>query len=129
MGEDDMGVVRAMVIVISMVLLTNQASAKYIHGPGAGTSCGKWLEERQKRGVGDVQLQGWVLGYLSGANVNQQGTDFLVAVDAAAISAWLDNYCRQHPLEMLWEASDSLILDLAKRAASAGTKTKNIWGE
>jgi hypothetical protein len=50
--------------------------------------------------------------------------DFLAATDAQAIFAWLDNYCRQHPLEKVIEASDSLIPELTMRAGGAGTKRK-----
>jgi hypothetical protein len=114
---------RAMLIVISMVLMTNQASAKYYHGAG-GVSCGRWLELRPEKNAETVQLRSWVQGYVSGANGYLQSTDFLADLDAPAIFAWLDNYCRQHPLEKLIEASDALIYELTMRAAVAGTKTK-----
>jgi hypothetical protein len=125
MRGDDMGALRAILIVISMVLMANQVSASPRHYMGAGTvSCGTWLEVRKSRGWAEVENQSWVLGYVSDANFYQQSTDFLAAPDAQAIFAWLDNYCRQHPLEKLLEASQSLIYELTMRAAGAGTKTK-----
>jgi hypothetical protein len=45
-----------------------------------------------------------VLGYVTAANVFT-ATD-VVLVDVDAIFAWLDNYCREHPLELLIKASD-----------------------
>jgi hypothetical protein len=124
-GEEDMGAVRAMLIVMSMALMTSQALAKYVLGPG-GISCGAWLETRRSQGATEVfQVQGWVLGYVSGANAGRNDdTDFLVEPDAEALFAWLDNYCRQHPLDKLTTASNALIHDLTMRAAVAKTKTK-----
>jgi hypothetical protein len=115
-------------IVMSMVLVTNQVSAGYhALGVGVAVSCGAWQEARRARNVQAMGQESWVLGYVSATNAFAVATtqnDFLAAVDAAAIWAWLDNYCRQHPLEKLAEATDALIVDLMRKAASAGTKTK-----
>jgi hypothetical protein len=70
---------RLILIVISMVLMTtNQASAggKYYIGSGA-KSCGAWIEARRTRGAQVALCETWVLGYLSGANLGQDGKDFL----------------------------------------------------
>jgi hypothetical protein len=117
-----MGAARAILIVISMVLMTNQVSANYIMGQG-GVSCGAWLEARRTRSANSWTLQAWVLGYVSGVN-SVGGDDFLEAPDAEAIFAWLDNYCRQHPLEKLQKASNMLISELTMRATAAETKRK-----
>jgi hypothetical protein len=118
--------VRAVLIVMSMVLMTNQALGAYRYLMGAGTSsCGAWLEARKSRGWKDIEMKTWVMGYVSGANVwSGLDYDFLAAPDAPALYAWLDGYCPQHPLETLNLATDALIHDLAKRAAVAGTKPK-----
>jgi hypothetical protein len=117
-----MGAMRAMLIVISMVLMTNQVSANYVLGQG-GASCGTWLEARRTRGSDTWVFRAWILGFVSGVNAASQ-LDFLVEPDANAIFAWFDNYCRQHPLDKLSKASNALIEDLVMRAAAAGTKTK-----
>lgn len=119
-----MGAVRTTLIAISVVLMTNEVSAKYALGPG-GVSCEAWLEARRSRGAEALQLQSWVLGYVSGVNAGQSDdADFLVKLDALAIFAWLDSYCPQHPLDKLISASNMQIDDLQKRAAAAGAKTK-----
>jgi hypothetical protein len=116
--------VRAVLIVISVVLMTNQVSASPRYLIGAGTaSCGAWLEARW--GAHAVGKESWVLGYVSGANVwSGHDYDFLAAHDAPALFAWLDGYCLQHPLETLADATNDLIRDLAKRAAVAWPKPK-----
>jgi hypothetical protein len=122
-NRGDMGAARAILIVISMVLMVNQASARNGFGAG-GHSCGTWLETRQNQDAARVGRESWVLGYVSGANSSKDGDDFLVEPDAQAIFAWLDNYCRQHPLERLVKASSMLIDELKMRAAAAETKRK-----
>jgi hypothetical protein len=118
-----MGGMRAVLIVMSMVLMTNQVSAgKRGLGEG-GVSCGAWLEARRSRSEEAWRYQAWVLGCVSGANEYRGGDDFLDA-DAPAVFAWLDNYCPQHSLDKLFDASDMLIKDLTMRAAVAATKTK-----
>ena len=104
---------RAALIVMSMVLMTNQVSAtdKMLLGPGAA-SCGRWLEAPQHS---RIIMQAWVQGYVSGINLTESGNDFLVGTDARAIVAWLDSYCRQHPLENLATASQSLTYELKMR--------------
>ena len=113
----------ASLIVMTMVLMTNQASGTPKYYIGAGIlSCGAWLEARRSRAqVND--LQSWVLGYVSGVNA-RDNDDFLVEPDAQAIYAWLDSYCPQHPLEKLVEATEALIYDLTMRAALAKTKPR-----
>jgi hypothetical protein len=118
---------RAMLIIMSMALMTDQVSAYYICGEGAGTSCGAWVEARRARNVGAIQLQAWVTGYMSAANsitAASSQNDFLAAVDTDAIFVWLDNRCQQHPLEGLIKAIDALISDLMKKAGATGAKTK-----
>jgi hypothetical protein len=125
-----MGAVRAMLIVISMVLMTNQVSAQasdyHAMGVGVAVSCGAWVERRKTQSGAAVE-QAWVLGYVSASNatiVAMGQNDVLAGVDVPAISAWLDNYCRQHPLEKLAKATDALVSELIRKAAGAETKTK-----
>lgn len=118
---------RAMLILISMMLMTDQVSAWHAIGPGIAFSCGAWLEARKTPNGEAIQQEAWVTGYVSASNafsVAAKQTDFLVGLDTPALFAWLDNYCRQHPLERLIAASDALIVDLTKKAASTGTKAK-----
>jgi hypothetical protein len=47
-----------------------------------------------------LQHQAWVVGFLSGVGfVGQNGDDPSDGVDADGIWAWIDNYCRAHPIE------------------------------
>jgi hypothetical protein len=88
---------------------------------GAGTlSCGQWLGDRQSASPQHVLNESWVLGFVSGVNsgaggfglsrLSNAGED----TDAAGMFAWLDNYCRAHPLEKLVGATEQLWLALQK---------------
>jgi hypothetical protein len=80
-----------------------------IYGGGA-SSCGKWLAADQEDHYFYLQ---WVLGYVSAAgHYDVKGN--LRDTDAEAMSAWIDSYCRQHPLELIATAADVLVRELAK---------------
>jgi hypothetical protein len=73
-----------------------------IYGAGTAT-CGEWQQQRSsgsKHLV--VQLEAWIDGFLSGYNFKSDATDFLATRPdgpAVAYYAWIDNYCRQNPLD------------------------------
>ncbi len=75
-----------------------------IYGQGA-QSCGLWAE--RNRNSRDSVTQAWVLGYVSGV-VHQSGKK-LKNTDAAAMSVWMDNYCKAHPLELIVTGASELV--------------------
>lgn len=78
---------------------------------GAGaSSCGTWTQDRAHNDFDDVE---WVLGYLSGFNGWGQGTpDASEGIDNNGVIAWVDNYCLEHPLNNIGDASAALIFTL-----------------
>jgi hypothetical protein len=55
----------------------------------------------------------WVLGFLTAAgSYNVRGD--LRETDHDAVSAWLDKYCREHPLNTFKDAAASLVDELSK---------------
>ena len=82
---------------------------------GAGTaSCGTWLADREKP-MHDYELS-WVLGWLTASSYfyEEDHLGRLRHTDANAVSAWLDKYCREHPLESISLAAAQLDETLAK---------------
>ena len=49
------------------------------------------------------------MGYLSGAAVWGGGPDPMKGLDTQAVFAWMDNYCRTHPLIDIIGAADVFI--------------------
>jgi hypothetical protein len=87
------------------------ASDLWMFGEG-NRSCGAWIKEKSNQ-----RVLTWVLGFVSGANAYQANRQYLSnKSDALAIFAWIDNYCRAHPLETVGKASTELVRALRRRA-------------
>jgi hypothetical protein len=101
-----------MIIAGLIVSLTGRAvkAEEQYHLIGQGTaSCGKWTAVRHdEHALGHEQ---WILGFLSG--VGWGGAEFgdnpLSGTDADGVLAWIDNYCRAHPLEWLAVAGGAFV--------------------
>jgi hypothetical protein len=79
------------------------------------TSCGSWLQQRKSELWRNEAA--WVLGYLTAYNkmVWKGGSNIAAGTDPAGIEAWLDTYCRAHPLETIEAATQALTTELLKR--------------
>jgi hypothetical protein len=76
----------------------------YLLGPGAKSSCGKWVSERSaatttKRSEIADAMASWAFGFLTAVGMYVPHLNPLANVDADAVSVWLDNYCRERPLD------------------------------
>ena len=96
------------------------AQTRMVYGAGM-VSCGEW---QQYRSSGDkpnsYQAQAWIDGFLSGYNSAGEGPDFLTPKPSSiAYYAWVDNYCRERPLDTLALAIFALKKELAARARRA----------
>ena len=116
------------------VMATTMAAHSPISGQtvmGAGTiSCGEWLRLRSFEGrAGNFkeraslyQVHAWIDGFVSGINsriesADPKGPDLLASKpDSVALYAWLDNYCRSKPLNLVGEAVLALAKELESRA-------------
>ncbi len=84
---------------------------------GAGTAkCSKYLESSSKGFDSSVKIViSWTQGYLSAVNVGRMDAKrpTLVLPPFEQIRAWHDSYCKQHPDDLIYESSDSLLESLA----------------
>jgi hypothetical protein len=105
---------RLLLLTMLLTALASPAVSAMKKGFGDGNlSCGAWTQERQSSSQSSSShVRQWVLGYVSGANYWNEYQDFLGPVDAPAIYAWIDNYCRSNPLEKLIVAADRLVQEL-----------------
>jgi hypothetical protein len=93
-----------------MISISAPAVADTVDLMGAGrSSCGTWTADRASRGVGAMNEESWVVGYLSGAAVYASNLNPLNGVDGNAVWAWMDNYCRAHPLVSINNTVDAFI--------------------
>jgi hypothetical protein len=100
------------VAILAAALLISSAEAaqpgKY-NLIGSGTiSCGTWTASRRE---GRALLpEQWILGFLSGIGYESEGGDNpLNGVDANAVWAWMDNYCRANPLDDVAKAGAAFV--------------------
>lgn len=96
-----------------------QASDKPNVIVGAGViSCGTWIETRDNEYpfIEDT-LVGWVQGFLSGWNAHRimLHEEVISLPDNAAIAAFVDMHCREHPLSSIYEASVALLREVLRR--------------
>jgi cytochrome P450 len=103
----------AAVLLCAAISLPAHAPGKFtLYGLG-NESCDKWLAEaRDPNGIFFNSMLNWVLGFTSAAGYyDVRGV--LRETDSAAISAWIDKYCRQHPPDHLQDAAKYLVNELS----------------
>jgi hypothetical protein len=91
------------------------AQAADIVGHGA-YSCGNWTADHRRLDVAAVTDNAWLAGYLSAYSAYEG--DKLDLPDQDARNEWLSNYCRNHPLDLIYQAADQLIIELVVRKTS-----------
>jgi 2-methylcitrate dehydratase PrpD len=73
-----------------------------------------------KKGLDQYVLESWVQGFLTATNVFFTGSsDLSHGTDSEGIMAWVDNYCKEHPLETLATAAVDLVFQLMARGGPA----------
>ena len=96
------------VLITSAVLTAHaaQATKTVTIGGVSASTCGKWSALRHDHAsTGHEQ---WILGYLSGAADNASDrVNPLERLDYFAITSWMDNYCKAHPLDDMLKAARS----------------------
>jgi hypothetical protein len=124
---------RTSVGALAMLMLSAMpAHSGYVLDLGAN-SCGKWTEARLVHGTPAEETHtSWVYGYLNAAAALLEGEARSAVffgtndktliekanilspryIDANAINAWMDNYCRTHPLETIADALRVLLAGL-----------------
>lgn len=88
---------------LTPVLYTSSARAGIQVLGGGAVTCGAWTAERaDRRAANWYGLGQWVLGFLTGVGWGtREAQDPLRGLDSDAVAAWLDNYCKNHPLRHL----------------------------
>jgi hypothetical protein len=82
---------------------------------GAGVnSCGQWTKARVEGGV--PVDESWIEGFISSHNHYADGPNDLGRnMKLDALRSWVDNYCSQHPGDLLVSAAEALVIELIER--------------
>jgi hypothetical protein len=93
----------------------------WLGGAGA-TRCDKWLEARgNKASVLAFGLEGWILGYVSGAvhgSFPNEETHVMSNFTESDVFDRIDFYCREHRSDMLVQAALVAFADMLETNAS-----------
>jgi hypothetical protein len=103
--------------VIAFIAMCGAVVAEETAIYGFSASCGTWSKERGAHSRAAVEYGDWLLGYLSGfASSGIYPVDVLKASDPEGAVAWVDGYCRSHPLDRLADAARAAMFAIANRA-------------
>ena len=106
---------RRLLLLLSLICLPATALAAETAVRGAA-SCGEWVAQRQKSGSLALTNTGWLIGFLAGL-AQAGGKEFPPALDNAAVYAWMDDYCREHPLKDTAAAAGVLVKEWPQKRA------------
>ena len=115
---------RLVVASVIVVATGRVAHPEVRYGLGHGlSSCGAWTQARELHNIDQMNMEQWVAGYLSEANLVGPDIDapdipdLLKGEDWAALTDWIDNYCNAHPQDKLYTAANGLVVELGRRHA------------
>jgi hypothetical protein len=82
-------------------------------GGGGATTCSKWSAEQKQRGsLLAFGLEGWVVGFVSGAYSTQGTSDPILPVIESNVIERVDSYCYDHPSDRVYQAAANVTADL-----------------
>ena len=102
------GTVAALVIA---VLLIGGGTAWGYQAFGVGLeSCGAWTTAKEEKSSKQPNYYNWIGGYLTAYNRWVESESGPVSkTKMRGVAAWIDNYCRDNPLEVVATAAERLI--------------------
>ena len=112
--------------VLIMLLAGSAANGNSVHMFGSPL-CGDWVVSRQqlkrtgKHSVTQIRVESWFFGFISGMVATDYRVtkhDILSGIDGDSTLLWVDNYCTQHPLNSVADASYKLFDALTNKAKS-----------
>jgi hypothetical protein len=105
---------RKMSVVLLLALAASASHGQEISVLGK-YDCGQWFNSPTRENA-----KTWLNGYLTGANeawtVFGPSKDPLRAVSPPQAWLWMDNYCRENPLETVLSGGQKLFLEIVDRA-------------
>ncbi len=84
-----------------------------IYGMG-NQSCGSYLKARTFEGPEQLMFHAWLGGFLSSVSLTLH-RDVLNGTDLQGALYWLDNYCRDHPVDNFASATTAFAVAMQRR--------------
>ena len=102
--------IRIITIALLAMLIGGTARAQQYKVFGHGNqSCGSWTEAKEETNLELIVFTSWLSGYLSAVSVwVETGSGRVNETDIRGAVAWMDNYCRDNPLDSVAGAALNL---------------------
>ncbi len=102
-----------LLLITLAVTLSANSQAIVIFG---AVGCGDWVKARSggANDVGALALGDWVVGFVDGVAISKN-ENILKGVDPASMFLWMDNYCKNHPLDNIADGTDALVKELRRK--------------
>jgi hypothetical protein len=95
---------------IEMLVIASVLTISSVHVYAVDTigepSCVEWSKVRRSNTWQTLEVQAWLIGYLSGLAIATD-KDIAKGTVNASIHAWVDNYCRENPLMYLSDGASA----------------------
>jgi hypothetical protein len=113
-GKEALSILRFFLLltVLTCGLMAGGTEAIAYHLIGVGlSSCGTWTTDRRNPSAQLALMDAsWISGFLSGIGyVGEGGADPLKGMDANGVAAWVDNFCRAHPIDDIATAAEAFV--------------------
>lgn len=108
------------ILIVASLLLTmpTTSKAQVTNAITIGNpSCGEWVNPNTPIGM-RYNNKSWLFGFISAFNVfyvKQMGKELLSDLVTYDISAWMDKYCKENPLNKISQGVPALYKELATR--------------
>jgi hypothetical protein len=106
----------ALAFALASAVASPKASGVVVYGFPESDSCATWTTNRAGGGYHPQEFTGWILGFVSGFNAFGPGNgDIAPSVRAHGLLGWIDNYCKDNPLDPVTTAGFKLVAELKRR--------------
>jgi hypothetical protein len=104
-----------LIVFCTVILISSPANAYVVRGAGT-KSCEKWIAEENKELLRNFNTS-WLLGFISATAKSLRNDKFTPeSMNNSTLIEWVDNYCKDHPLDNIATASAALAIEFQNRA-------------
>jgi hypothetical protein len=105
----------AAVVGASAMIAASSPAAERSRYWGAGqATCGRWTDaSKDPQSITRAIMESWLFGYVQRMSIGNP--ELVKGQDPESLRAFVDNYCRAHPLETVMSAAMSLDIALMDR--------------
>jgi hypothetical protein len=112
---------KRLILALAMVVMVSpawggDANGKYMVLAYGNDSCGKWTKEHARSSETSRHHETWIIGFISAYNRETPGiVNLMKGIDYAGWVSWIDNYCKDNPIDDLDDAASALVTFLIAR--------------